>query len=263
MRQDSYRVAALQLDCSGTVHKVEERAISMIREAARRKAQIACLPEHWIPGRHPNIEDEVGLFAEVAREADISVVLGADFGMRSDRVTVESVVIGPKGVTGRQQKTHLFGREKRSAAAGNDYTVFDVGGLKVGIAICHDLVYPEVARILTLKGAEVIFAPAKIVAAGSEPWELYVKARALENRVPVVSPNCVDPPRFRGQSLVVGLSASEDGIVYPRPVTKAGPEPAVLLADLDLSGMKSFRRHRLEARRTETYADLVRLQPSL
>ena len=231
----------------------------MVGEAARKKAQIACLPEHWIPGRRPNIEDEVGLFAEVAREAGINVVLGADFGLRSDIVTVESVVIGPKGVIGRQRKTHLFGRERRLAAPGNDYTIFDVGGLKVGIAICHDLVYPEVARILTLKGAEMIFAPAKIVAAGLEPWELYVKARALENRVPVVSPNCVDPPRFRGQSLVVGVSASEEGIVYPRPVTKAGLEPAVLLADLNLSGMKSFRQRRLEARRTETYGDLVRL----
>ncbi len=259
MKRNFCRVAALQLDCSGTLDKVEERAIRMVREAARRKAQIACLPEHWIPGSNPNIEEEVGLFAEVAREADISVILGADFGLRSDRVTVESVVIGPKGVVGRQGKTHLFGRERRLAAPGNDYTIFDVSGSKVGIAICHDLVYPEVARILTLKGAEMIFAPAKIIAAGLEPWELYVKARALENRVPIVSPNCVGPPRFIGQSLVVGLSASEDGIVYPRPVKKAGAEPAVLLADLDLSEMKSFRRQRLKARRTETYSDLVEL----
>ena len=252
------RVAAIQLDCSGSLGQVEARAIRMVKAAARRGAAVVCLPEHWIPGRRPDIEDEVPVFAELARATGSYVILGAGRTRKYGRVTVESVVVGPQGRVGTQRKVHLFGREKKLAIPGDSYSVFDLAGVKVGIAICHDLVYPEVTRILALSGAEVIFAPARIRREGIEPWELYLKARALENRVAVVSPNVFNPPRFPGGSLIVGLSATRNGIVTTRVLGRAGAAAAVLVADLHLQSMRRHRSARLRARRPDTYSALSR-----
>jgi predicted amidohydrolase len=231
----------------------------MVEEAARRGARIICLPEHWIPGGYVDPENELQAFAKIAMETGAYIIPGADYVKRGATLTVEGSVFGPNGEVGRQQKVHLFAGEKRKATPGNTYSIFELDGVRVGIAICHDLVYPEVTRILTIKGAEIIFAPAKIGAAGSEPWRLYVKTRALENRVPIVSPDFLNPPRFPGRSLIVGFSvAAKEGVVYAKVLASAGSKPAVLMADLDLKTIKRYRDERMAARRPETYSDLLK-----
>jgi predicted amidohydrolase len=234
----------------------------LIESAAEKGARVVCLPEHWIPGDDANLDDLLPLFSDMARETASYIIPGADFVRRKGGVTtIESVVINPKGEEiGRQQKVHLFRREKEVAVAGSGYSVFELDGVKVGIAICHDLVYPEVARILVLKGAEVIFAPSRIDARGIAPWELYVKARALENRIPVVSANFLKPPKYPGSSIVVKLILSRrgEGIVYPETAEKAGARQGVLVADLDFEAVKPQKIERLKARRPDTYSELLR-----
>jgi predicted amidohydrolase len=260
VKAGSCLVASVQLDCTGSKREIEERVRRMVKEAAGKGARIICLPEHWIPGRRANLEDELPFFAEIARETRTYVISGADYSTKGrTTATVESVILGPEGEVGRQQKVHLFANEKKRATPGDAYSIFELDGVKVGITICHDLVYPEVARILALKGAEIIFAPAKISAAGLEPWQLYVKARALENRIPIVSPNFLRPPKFPGVSLIVGFSVKPDeGVVYARVLASADSEPKVLVVDLDLKLMKRYSRERLQARRPETYSDLLK-----
>jgi len=204
----------------------------------------------------------VNAFEDLARKTSTYIIPGADFVRRKDSVTVESVVIDPTGKEiGRQQKVHLFRREKEVAVPGRGYSVFDVEGVKIGIAICHDLVYPEVARILALKGVEVIFVPARIDVRGLAPWELYVRARALENRVPVVSANFLKPSKYPGFSIIVRLRLSKEGggIVYPEITQKGGTRQTVLIADLDLEEIGPQKMERLRARRPDTYSEL--LQP--
>jgi len=238
---------------------VVERAVKLVSRAAKAGAQVVCLPEHWLPGPRPNLGDSLSSLQEVAREYRLHVVTGADFFEDQGRVTVSSVIIGPEGeVIGKQSKTHLFGREKGKASPGDSYATYDCMGAKVGVAICHDLVYPEVVRILALKGADVIFAPARIKKSGIEPWHLYLKARALENRIPIVSPNVVKPPGYLGGSRIVGLTASRDGIVYPKVLASAGAVEKILLVSLDLEAIRKYRLARLSARRPETYSELVR-----
>jgi len=189
----------------------------------------------------------------------VHVIPGAGFFEDQGKVTVTSVVLGPDGEeVGRQEKTHLFGRENEKASRGDSYSAYVCSGVKVGITICHDLVYPEVARILALMGVEVIFAPARIRRRGIEPWHLYLKARALENRIPIVSPNVVDPPRYTGGSWIVGLTAAKDGIVYVNDLASAARGEKVLLADLDLEAIQKYRLERLAARRPETYSELLK-----
>jgi omega-amidase len=257
------RVAAIQVDCAGSREKVERRSRTLIERAAERGARVACMPEHWIPEDGADLGSSLPFFSAVARENGIYVIPGADFVRRGgggeSRPTVESVIIAPDGSeVGRQRKVHLFRDEKKIAEPGDSYKTFEVDGVKVGIAICHDLVYPEVPRILALRGAEIVFSPAKIGAPGIAPWELYVKARALENRVFVVSSNYLDPPRYPGASPIVGFSESKGGaIVYPELVGKGGGRQNAVVADLDLGSARPQRAERLRSRRPETYSDLL------
>ena len=154
-----------------------------------------------------------------------------------------------RGPAHRRERHHrarrLGGREAAEDApigqeegrrTGRILKTFEVEGSRSG-SRSHDLVYPEVPRILALHRAEVIvFSPAKIGAPGIAPWELYVKARALENRVFVVSSNYLDPPRYPGAGPIVGFSESKGGgaIVYPELVGKGGGRQKAVVADLDL-----------------------------
>ncbi len=252
------RLAALQLNCSMGKNVVRERISEMVKEAKRKDAAIICLPEHWIPGRKPDMKIMVSFLKTLAKENRINIIAGADFYSEGKRTTVQSIVISKDGkILGMQSKVHLFGREKLLAEPGNLYNLFDVEGIKTGIIICHDLVYPEVARIYAIKGAELIFSPAKITYDGIEPWHLYIKTRALENRIPIVSPNCCGSRFFRGGSLIVGLRSNKKGIVYPEILAEAAEEECVLVADIDIESIKKYREERLAARRVDTYSQLT------
>ena len=71
--------------------------------------------------------------------------------------------------------------------------------------VCHDVVFPESARTLVLKGAELLLNPSLIPTQGIEPWRIYVMARALENRVPIIAPNPYLSTRVPGDSVIIGL----------------------------------------------------------
>ncbi|MDG6961405.1 MAG: carbon-nitrogen hydrolase family protein [Nitrososphaerota archaeon] len=255
MNSGSLRVAAVQMECSGSLGEIEDRALKMIRKAARLGADIACLPEHWSPEVIENPAEFLSLFEEAARDSKIHLISGGDFIREGGSTYVESFFIGPNGLLGTQRKVHLFGREKRKAKPGSEYPIFRAAGSKVGIAICHDIVYPEVARILALKGAEVIFSPARIGGSGLYPWRLYILARALENRIPIVSPNFLS--RSQGGSVIVGIEDVGDGIVYPKVLARAGSHPRLLVADLDLKSARKLRARRLKARRVETFSRIA------
>jgi predicted amidohydrolase len=245
------------MDCAGRPEEIERRALLMIRRAAGLRADVACLPEHWVPGGIRDRARFLDAFGKAARELGIFVVPGAEFVRGDGSTVVESFLLGPDGFVGSQKKVHLFGRERRKARPGNGYSVFGLKGAKVGIAICHDLVYPEVARIFALKGADVILSPAKIGRLGLRPWHLYVDVRSLENRIPIVSPNVLELPRFPGGSVIVGIQDAGEGVVYPRTLARAGAAPRLLIADLDLSEARKARRARLRARRVETFSPIL------
>lgn len=92
--------------------------------------------------------------------------------------------------------------------SGKDLTVFDLGGLKVGLSICFDLRFPEMFRALRRRGADLFLVPSAFtVPTGQAHWEVLLRARAIENQCFVVAPSLVgesgDGSRKYGHSLVV------------------------------------------------------------
>src|SRR5699024_1205957 len=107
---------------------------------------------------------------------------------------------------GVYRKTHLFNNEKEYITKGTQLNVLDTEFGKVGIMICYDLEFPEVARALTLKGAEYIFVSTSNMLPYSHHQSIYAQSRSFENEVPVVVCNRVgieSDMHFFGGSIAV------------------------------------------------------------
>jgi len=105
------------------------------------------------------------------------------------RVYNSAMLVGPKGLVGVYRKAHLFWDEKRIFDRGDTpFTVHNIGAVRVGMMICFDWVFPEAARTLALKGADVIAHPSNLVL----PYcPAAMVTRSLENRVYTITANRV------------------------------------------------------------------------
>jgi predicted amidohydrolase len=117
--------------------------------------------------------------ARFANSRTCHVVYG--FAEKADRIYNSAALVGPEGLVGLYRKVHLFDREKLLFAPGDlGFPVFDLPFGKVGLMICFDWIYPEAARTLSLKGAQLLAHPSNLVL----PYcpEAMV-TRCLENRM--------------------------------------------------------------------------------
>ncbi len=122
----------------------------------------------------------------VCMHRSIHIVTG--FAERSgDKCFNSSLLLGPSGICGTYRKLHLFDREKIYFDPGNlPLTVFDIGGIRIGMMICFDWIFPEVARTLALQGADILCHPANLVLTYCQQTML---SRSIENMVYSVTAN--------------------------------------------------------------------------
>jgi predicted amidohydrolase len=204
--------------------------------AALAGAEVLVLPELFLTGY--NLGDRIAGLAEaldgpsvaearaIARQNGVAIVFGmpeADGG----RTFNTAVAIAADGrVAGRYRKIHLFGaNEPRLFSAGEEISVIPLGSFRVGIAVCYDIEFPEMARALVRAGADLVCVPtANMMPYVSVPTTL-VRARALENGAPVVYANMVGRDRdlvYTGLSGIVGFDGCD--------IARAGMETEAFLA---------------------------------
>ncbi|MBU1638485.1 acyltransferase [bacterium] len=125
---------------------------------------------------------------KLCRDLNCHAVIGLAERDR-DEVFNSCIIVGPDGLIGAYRKLHLFDREKlRFDPGARPLVVYDIGKARVGMMICYDWIYPEVARTLMLKGAQVIAHPTNLVM----PYcQQSMRTRTLENRVFAVTANRV------------------------------------------------------------------------
>ena len=251
------RVAAAQLALGrGSYSKSVEHALSLIEQAAELDAQIVCLPEHWLLEYPEQGDGGIQKIVGISKSKHVFVVTGANYTpIENGERRIRSYLIGPEGqVMGHQDKIHLFRGEKNAAKPGDSYEIFETALGKIGILVCYDNVFPEAARTLVLKGADVLFVPSRIISEGVDPWILYLRTRTLENRVPVVAPNIFDPPRYLGGSVIVDLVVNNSvNVVFPRIAASARSGECVIYADIDIDRARELRKERLSDRRPSAY----------
>ena len=163
------RVAAVSINgFLGETERVLKAIDAWCERAAAEKAELVLFPELVIHGHcTPNtweLAEPVPDGPSVARLVQIAarhrLVLCAGMSEKErDIVFNTQVLVGPNGYIGKQRKLHLSRDEVFYYKGGREITVFDVGPCKIGIVICYDNQFPEVARVLALRGAEVILMP--------------------------------------------------------------------------------------------------------
>jgi predicted amidohydrolase len=181
------------------------RISKFLEELGKKKTEIVCLPEQWLKNNEINDFDSEFLeFKEIAKKYQMTIIPGAFYEKIKNQVIISSPVIGPKGIIiGRQEKIHPYDYEKKIVTPGNEAKIFNTA-CRFGIIICYDMVFPKVSEILVKKGAQIIFSPSRIVRRGMYPWETYVLARTLENRVPILAAN-VKNKKYGGNSMITDL----------------------------------------------------------
>lgn len=202
---------------SPTFGDVKRNVGDAIEALSRASMDLVVLPELFNTGYQFISREEVASLAEeipngftcrsmidLARKKKIHIV----FGMAerdNDKLYNSAVLVGPNGFIGGYRKTHLFFEEKYFFEPGDTgFRVWDIGQAKIGIMICFDWLFPESARILALKGAQIICHPANLVL----PYCQYaMPVRCLENRVFSITANRVGTEQ-RGQKLPLTYTGS-------------------------------------------------------
>jgi predicted amidohydrolase len=137
-----------------------------------------CTPNTWELAEPVPEGPSVGLLLDIARRRRLVVCAGLSEKER-DLVFNTQVLIGPQGYLGKQRKLHLSRDEAFYYKGGREIPVFDIGPCKLGIVICYDNQFPEVARVLALRGAEVLLMPH---AARFRPWDDTPEGEAAARR---------------------------------------------------------------------------------
>jgi len=267
------RAGAIQLNSTEDTDRNLETADRLVRDVAARGAELVVLPEKWsVLGTEEQMraaaEPLDGRFISwargIARELGIDLVAGsivervADGGKNANT----SVHIGPDGEPRAvYRKLHMFDvevdgvvyAESASEQAGSDVVVSTLaGGIGLGMSVCYDLRFPELYRILVVRGAEVLAVPSAFTLATTrDHWEILIRARAIENQCFVVAPNQIgtSPPRNRsgGRSLIV----DPWGLV----LACAPDTESAIVADLDFDVLRDVRTRLpvLSQRREDAY----------
>ncbi len=260
------KVAAIQMAMSWDQSRNLTEAERMVRDAASEGAQIILLPELFMTPYFPqlekyeyfelasSLEDSVPVnhFKHIAKE--LGVVLPISYFEKAGNVFYNSLaLIDTDGaILGNYRKTHIPDgpsyEEKFYFTPGDSgFQVFKTKFGRVGIGICWDQWFPETARILALKGAELIFYPTAI---GSEPtlpidscthWQNAMKGHAASNLVPVIAANRVGTETdeastmtFYGSSFIT----DETGVIIKQ---LNRDEVGYILAIFDLKKIEKYR----------------------
>jgi predicted amidohydrolase len=183
------RVAAVSMNgLLGDAERVLEAIDGWCARAAEAKADLVLFPELVVHGHcTPNtweLAEPVPDGPSVRRLSDMArrhgLVLSAGLSEKErDIVYNTQVLVGPDGYIGKQRKLHLSRDEVNHYKGGRDILVFDIGRCKVGTVICYDNQFPEVARVLALRGAELLLMPH---AARFRPWHDTPEAEAAARR---------------------------------------------------------------------------------
>lgn len=273
---DPIRLALVQMQSeTGLIDRNMEKICGFTRQAAAAKADILCFPELCVQGYHrekspPLAEPVPGPSSEALRRLAVKegIIILAGLAEQSgqERPYITQLLAFPGGELAVYRKTHLGKSETPYFSPGDKLPVFSSAKATLGVEICWDLHFPEVSAILSLKGAEIIFAPhasPAIVGDRRNIWLKYLAARAYDNTVFVAACNLVGGDGT-GQSFCGGaLIIDPKGNVVAENFN--GSE-SLLLADLDPTLLNTIRRREsasmrhsfyLEGRRPELYGDLL------
>lgn len=282
---NTLKVALCQMNVIDNKEANIEKAIEMVKSAKLKGVNIAILGEMFnCPYEnekfieYAEIEEDsktLSRISEVSKELGIYVITGSipekvidiqDSSNINNQINKKiyntSYVFNNKGeIIAKHRKIHLFDinvkgkirfMESDTLTAGNKITVFDTPYCKIGLAICYDIRFPELSRLIALEGAEILVVPGAFnFTTGPLHWELLFRARAVDNQIFTigVSPALNKEANYNayGHSLAVNP--------WGKIIAQTGYDEEVIIVDLDLNELKKVREEIpvMKNRRTDIY----------
>ncbi|QEK12852.1 carbon-nitrogen hydrolase family protein [Crassaminicella thermophila] len=265
------KVGICQIKVVEDKEKNIENAEKMIREAVRNGSQLIILPEMF---NCPYENKYFPLFAEnypgkttnalsnLAKTLGVYIIGGSIPEKDKDIIYNTSYIFDKKGnMIGKHRKVHLFDvdveggikfKESDSLGYGEKVTVVDTEYCKIGVAICYDMRFPELMRLMALEGAEIIVVPAAFnMTTGPAHWDILLRARALDNQVYFIA---ASPSR----NMEAAYHAyGHSSIVNPwgEIISKADENECIIYGEIDFEKIKKVRKELplLKHRRTDLY----------
>lgn len=296
---ESFKVAAVSMNSPfDQLEWVFDEVTEYCRQAADQGVRLMAFPEllvhsHCKPNTWELAESvpdgpSTHRLIEIAREFGLVLSVGIS-EKENDIVYNTQMLVGPDGYIGKQRKIHMSRDETLFYKGGRDIVVHDLGFCRVGTIICYDNTFPEVSRILALKGADVLLmphaarikmwqdTPESMAAARNHTHEFFISSyamRARENacfavlanmagragQVPNYPPDSPAQPHHCGGAIVF----APDGEVLACS-QRDEIRDEIVICELDatrLAAERSLPNYTLRTRRPELYEELVRIQES-
>ena len=268
----SFIAAAIQMDSQDDKRANLAAAEGYIREAAAGGAQLVVLPEsmNYI-GRNMAQEAEsipegptFQRLSSLARELGLWLEAGSIYERNPedpDRPFNTAFLVDPQGLmVAKYSKLHPFdvvlpngvtSRESDRVAPGHAVVTVDTEWFRAGMAICYDIRFPEMFRLMALEAAKLFLVPANFtVNTGKDHWEILLRARAIENECYVVAANQMGKkPRFTayGNSMIIDP--------WGTVIARSSDKPGIILAEIDPEYVTRVRQSTftLDNRRPDVY----------
>jgi apolipoprotein N-acyltransferase len=221
LKEVHMNIALVQAEATTDKTANLQNAVSLIAQAAAEGASLVVFPEMYmaLPEGNNSLAPQaerldgpfVSTLSQSARQHDVTVICGIwEQAPDSSRVFNTAVVVLPNGkIAGSYRKLHLFDalsvRESARMLPGGEHPpVLDLAGMRVGLAICYDLRFPELFRNLVERGADLIVVPSAWYAGPhkEDHWLTLLRARAIENTVYVAGVNLIGSA-FAGRTSLI------------------------------------------------------------
>ncbi|MCR1933089.1 carbon-nitrogen hydrolase family protein [Clostridium tepidum] len=255
------KIALCQMQIEKEKKKNIEKAIKMLTKAKEKNCNIAVLPEMFnCPYKNQyfksyseiinevNGGETVKTIKQIAKDLNLYIIAGSIPEIEEGKIYNTSMIINNEGILiAKHRKIHLFDinvkdgitfKESDTLTPGNKITLFDTPWGKLGVMICYDIRFPELSRIMAIKGAKIIFTPAAFnMTTGPAHWDTLFKSRALDNQVFMVG---VAPARNENSNYVSygnSLITSPWGDI----IAKLGAQEDILFSEIDLDYENKIR----------------------
>ncbi|XP_073256280.1 omega-amidase NIT2-A-like [Porites lutea] len=257
MAASTFRIALIQLAVSSNKSQNVLRAKEKIKEAVSNGAKVVALPECFnspygtqyfadyaeeIPGESTN------MLSSVAKETQCYVIGGSIPERDSGKLYNTSTSFGPDGaMLAKHRKVHLFDidvpgkirfQESEVLSPGSQLTMIDTSLCKIGIGICYDMRFPEMAQVYTQQGCKLLLYPGAFnMTTGPAHWEPLIRSRALDNQLYVAA---VSPARDE-EATYVAWGHSTVISPWGDVVAKADHNEQILYSEIDLNYLEQIR----------------------
>jgi N-carbamoylputrescine amidase len=251
------RIAAVMMNCPvGRVEDNLDRMAGWTQAAKKRAADIVCFPEMNVTGYSTReaIKDSAetvpGTISQsvlaLAREFKLAILAGLLEKDSRGRLFASHLVVTPRGVAGIYRKIHIAPPEADVFSAGDTIALFKIKGTKLGIQLCYDVHFPELATRMATDGADVIFMPhASPRGTPTEKfnsWMRHLPARAFDNGLYVVACNQTGNNQIGLNFPGVSVILDPAGRIIKK---NTGGKEDMIVADLKADELEKVRGHRM------------------